>query len=126
MKGLKFTRAFVGMMALIAFSFSSCELFDGGVVCTEQFESIVVNVTGDLPDEVYTVQQNTRDTLTFPQDLSVGVYVVIDDSYAEELRNSQETFWFHAVRNGSVEIRQEFVVGADECHIFKVTGPDSI
>jgi len=113
----------VGLISFFAVSLSAC---DWGVSCTEEFRSVLIELTGGEPDDFYTLRSSTGDTLRFPNDgFGDTFYTVIDDSWQEELQGSEEDFVFEAVVDGTVIVSETFVIEADLCHINKVSGAES-
>ena len=94
--------------------------------CTEVFYIIDVEVASLVPDEVYTVRETTGDTLRFEPLEEARYYPVVDDSLLDLIQNTEETFWFHAVVDGVVEIREAFVIAVDHCHVEKISGPSTL
>ena len=96
-------------------------------ICTEEFRTIGVFVIGESLDEFYTIHESSGDTLHFEYDATnQNFYPVLDDSYKYYFTHSTETFLFYGIRNGQVVIEETFVIKADECHIDKVSGVESV
>lgn len=118
---------FAGVILL--FTLASCEEVFPGKLCTEEFRSIVVEIQGLDPEEVYTIRLATGDTLSFNKDnipFNDKVWVVLDDSFMRILENRTEAFRFEAKKEGEVKIRQDFIIRSDGCHVELVDGPELI
>ena len=119
----------IGTMAI----FSSCEKCgDEQEFCTEEFRriNIFIDNSTQIPvsfDEVYTLRGTGTQKLLFDQTGNEeGSYVVIDDSYHPSLKNTEDDFRFIGVKNNQVVVDKTFRIKADNCHVFKVSGPDSV
>lgn len=104
------------------FFLSACDI---GTACTLEFRTISIELIGDTPDDFYTLRSSTGDTIRLSNETFEDYYPVLDDSWQEELRGSEEEFVFEAVLDGTVVVSETFVVEADVCHINKVSGPES-
>lgn len=99
------------------------------VICTEVFAMVTAEVPGTAGapfDEVYTLRVGTGEKIKPEQGGQPGTYVVLDDSYWQQLANRQDTFRFIAIRAGKQVINEPYVIGADCCHIHKVSGASVI
>ena len=119
----------MGTMAM----FSSCEKCgEDQEICTEEFRriNIFLDNSTQMPvtlDEVYTLRGTSTQKLLFDQSGNEeGHYVVIDDSYRSDLKNAEDNFRFIGVKNNQVVVDQTFKIAADQCHVFKKSGPDSV
>lgn len=118
---------FTGFVFIIVASiFSACELVQS-VGCTEEFVSVAVTVAGVELDQTYTVEMSTGDTVAQATGPFLdSIYVVLDDGYQPDLEGRTDSFRLIGLANGRVELVEDFVIGADECHIFKVSGPEQV
>ena len=118
----------LGLAFLLTFGLSSCELIDP-MACTEELRIISIEVTGEVLDETYTIRQASGDTVAVGDTSDLGIfnaYVVLDDSYKDELEGEEEPFRFVGLQNGNVLVDELFEIGADQCHIYKVSGKDKV
>ncbi|MEL6537819.1 MAG: hypothetical protein AAFQ98_20530 [Bacteroidota bacterium] len=115
--------ALLAGIAAVTLAFSGCDAWQ--VACTEEFRSVTIELTGGDPDDFYTLRSSNRDTLRFPNEFPGDLYTVIDDSWQEELEGSEEEFVFEAIVNGTVVVKETYVIEADLCHINKVSGAES-
>jgi hypothetical protein len=107
---------------------ASCE----GVVCDKRWVSIVVTVRNaeGQPvqlDEAYTLVSKTRERL--PQDQqrnNQGHYMLLNDSYRKQLENKVEEFTFVGMKDGAMVVEENYQIGADCCHVKKVSGKDVV
>jgi hypothetical protein len=53
-------------------------------------------------------------------------YTVLDDSYLKQLMDNADSFRFTGTKNGKEVVNEVFVIGADCCHINKVSGNESV
>lgn len=114
----------IAILGVILIGFTSCDLVQP-VMCTEQFEVIGVEITGQDVDQTFTLTgtdtlQNT--TTSF----SENTYTVIDDSNQGYLEGQEVEVVFHGYLDGSLVIKETYVVGADECHVYLVSGKTKI
>lgn len=100
---------------------------DTTVFCTEEFRTIGVYVAGGPLDDYYT-ERASNGQIIRPNntDLVSPYHVVLDDSHKELLTGNTETFYFVGTMQGQEAVRATFLIGADACHIFKVSGPDTL
>lgn len=97
------------------------------VICTEVFMTIPIEVVDQNGnnvqlDEFYTLDVETNEKI-MPQELySPGSYPVLDDSHQPKLKGKERSFEFIGKVEGEIVVRAPFVIGADACHIYKVSG----
>lgn len=115
---------------IFAYILSACNSAfnpDEEIICNTMFVAIGVEIKGAKLDTFYTVRQSNKDTIS---DNFVGMmegsYTLVSDRYLDELRNSQDTFHFIGIINDSVVVREPYIIGADACHIYKVSGKETI
>ena len=101
---------------------------DGPIACTELFASVSIGVVGGELTDYFTVQQSTGDTLRLGNLNFFGLYsyYVVDDSYQSKLVNNPQIFTFYGYITDTKVIEEVFVVSADECHIYKVSGVEQV
>lgn len=115
------------IIVLLAFtSLAGCK--EEQIACTEEFRYIGIKVLGDILTDYYTVRLSTMDTLRvsdsgFPEEYW---YPVLTDSYQVLFPNKTETFRFIGEVNDVVEVSEDFVISADDCHISKVSGTEQV
>lgn len=118
------------MILSAAFLLAGCDEDDtvDEIICTEEFRMIGVRITGGEIDDFYTVRISNGDTIRFSQDTYplVNWYPILDDSYQPVLEGTVEDFTFVGVQDGNLVIQQNYEIGADQCHIFRQSGPQSI
>ncbi|MBA2745391.1 MAG: hypothetical protein H0U44_04120 [Flavisolibacter sp.] len=127
MKKIPFLLLTILFMAFL----SSCTKCDPDFVCTQEFRSIIVNLQNAeghpvVLDEAYTQRAGSTQNIVFSQPMNDGSYVVLDDSYHSSLVNSEADFHFIGKKNNQVVVNQIFRIAADQCHINKKTGPETI
>lgn len=121
------TRALLLLLSLpLTALVSACmdEDNDQGLICTEEFRSELLNVSGDPLTECYTVRLSNSDTIRHlgNSGLTPGYYIVLDDNYKLQLENQQDTFRFIGKRGSEIVILEDYVFKADKCHITKMSG----
>ncbi|QRR02431.1 hypothetical protein [Dyadobacter sandarakinus] len=95
-------------------------------LCTENLNAIVVAVAGSPLTGFYTVRLATSDTIRPVRNALTGNnYLVLDDSFRAVIAGQQEQFQFTGIRGDSM-IRETYVIRADECHVYKVSGRASL
>lgn len=99
------------------------------VLCTEEFRTIGVTITGVEITDFFTIRESTGDTIKLDKfSIDDTFFPILDDSYQPQIENSQETFTFVGmVESTTVEnIEEEYVIKADQCHIELVSGPTEL
>ncbi len=101
------------------------------VMCTQMFATITIQVTDQngqpvVLDEVYTLRGKNSQKINFEQSNTQGGYIVLDDSYQKKLEQHTDNFRFVGMKNGQKVVDEPFVIGADCCHISKVSGKETI
>jgi len=110
----------------------SCHLWgeapDAPRICTEEFRTITVTITGGTLDDFYTIRKSTEETIRYSKEdgLTENYYPILDDSYQSKFANSQETFQFIGILNETIVVDEEYVIAADFCHINLVSGKTEI
>ncbi len=96
-------------------------------ICTEEFRTIGVTITGGTLDDFYTVRISTGDTIVYSEQQIVdSSYPILDDSFHSEIINSQETFYFNGIVNDEIVIDEDYVIEGDDCHINLISGTTEI
>ena len=54
-----------------------------------------------------------------------GEYTIFHDGYLQEVQRKLEVIVVQGERD-TLKFMQEFVVTGDDCHVFKITGPDTV
>ena len=115
------------ILGVLLFSKSCFDKNKDGVICTEIFASVTIEVTGSSLDDYYTVRASNNDTIRINEDLfGENVYTVLDDNYMPELRNDRDEFTFFGIIAGQAVVSEKIVISADECHITKISGKDVV
>ncbi len=102
------------------------------VACTMLFAMINVDVTDSTgnsikADDIYTVRLDNNDTIRSSQTtLSDKTLTIIDDGYVLKMRNSQHDFKFICIKNSKVVVNEPYTLGADCCHVNKISGKDAV
>ena len=109
----------------------ACNRSKGPSICTDDFRMITLVIkhsSGQLAvlDSSYTVRVNTGEKIRPQQNMGMGYYVVLDDGYQPILKNREEDFRFVGWKNNIIVADQVYRIGADNCHIYKKTGLDSL
>lgn len=108
----------LGSMAIV-----SCLRTDE-TACTMEFRTIGINVQNGALQRFYTLRLEKGDTIFHLYDsILPGYYTVLDDGAMGWLKGKEENFKFEGWRNDSLVVEANFRIGADKCHIYKVSGP---
>lgn len=125
-------RVFILFLAPILLS-TTCEQkkCPEDTICTMMFAAVSLEVldAGNSPavlDEVYTMRVGTNETIRPQQHGQNGQYVVLDDSYQKKLANAADTFYLVGMKNGQKVVNEPLVIGADCCHVRKVSGKTQV
>lgn len=116
------------VLALVMIACSGNDKSDE-VNCTEEFRMIGVTVTGGQLTDFYTIRAATNDIIRFTDNQGYPLgswYPVLDDSYQPILEGKQEDFYFIGRIGDSTLFEKHFIIGADQCHISKILGPEKI
>jgi hypothetical protein len=95
-------------------------------ICTEEFSMIGLVLPDSALDDHYTIQMETGDTLRFNTYQYDHWYAVLTDQYRDDLKNKSALFQFEGIRKQKVVVKELFEIGADHCHIYKISGKDSL
>ncbi|MCI4667504.1 MAG: hypothetical protein MRZ79_05030 [Bacteroidia bacterium] len=115
----------IAVLIFFLLTLSSCDLVNPPE-CTLDFRSVVVEVNGAQLSKTYTIA-GQADTLHKNENpVSGNFYTIIDDNNQSELENSEMDVVFHGYMGDSLAVSETYEVGADECHIFKVSGKNII
>lgn len=116
--------------------FFSCSTIDEDCVCTEEYRYYLVTVVDTLGIPVdslnVVIKDKDGDELNVVQDpnpFGAGKYTVLNDSFTQMFCSCTlpETIYFSAT-DGNRIANGEFLFKTDECncHVYKVTGPDTL
>ncbi len=115
-------------MTLMACGESDC--FEA---CTEEFRSISVKIkTADgepvteIDYQVLLTQTGRAFTVPFNDDHSSGCYEIFSDAFRSAYENKELSITFRGELNGAEVVNEEYVVGADCCHVYLVSGLEEI
>ena len=102
-----------------------------GLVCTTELRTISLQVKSPTGmavtlDSFYTIRQSNGERIRPDVQSGPGYYIVLDDSYHSRLRKSKDDFRFVGWRNNSIAVDEMYHVSADECHINKRSGAESV
>jgi len=118
-------------------SFSACNRTIDPVTCTEEF--VVINLTvidneGLVADSVnilvYNKGDNTIYDLTGMNDpdnpmTQRGEYTIFHDGFLKQVQGKIERLVVEGEK-GLFSFMAEFDVGGNECHVYKISGPDIV
>ncbi len=117
---------FAFMITLISFSCND-DADREGYACTEQYESIGVQLQypdgTPVPLDSFKVFWGDRDIThkytaeEFAMAQKAGTYSLVNDTYQEELEGLSVNVHFLAYKDGHIRVNEEYLVGADECHV---------
>ena len=115
----------IGVTVSCIFTSCSKDEPEDPIFCTEEFRLITLEVEGDSLTSFYTARVVNNDTL-YPENnapIFDNHYVVLSDQYSTVLQNKTEEFQFVGLINDSIVLKLNYTIAADNCHIFKVSGP---
>jgi|GEM_PF-1451085 hypothetical protein len=123
--------ASLSILTFVIALFTSCS--DFGTMCTTEFITYDLYVKGDTLTEYFTIRMSNNDTIDhkeleyFPEIEEGGrSYIVLTDGFKRELDGKREIFSFIGIIDKKVVIREMYVFGGGECHVYKVSGKDRI
>ncbi len=105
---------------------------EGAVPCTMIFVEIkftVVDASGSIQDgfELTITNQRTREIYNVTQSIGgPGWYTALNDSFRKQVIGEGEPIRVHGVDGRGRTFDADFVIGADRCHIHKVSGPERV
>lgn len=114
--------AFIVAVSVLV-GFSSCT---DGVICTEEFAMVAVEITGQEPTSHYTIQLSNGDTVYRNQKLTDELFLVLDDNFHKHLKNRSEQFQLHLYKNDSLLAIEPYTIAGDDCHIRLESGKRKI
>lgn len=99
--------------------------------CTEIYKSIFLSVKDEqgMPvklDQAYSIRLSSKQKLALNDIDEQGLYVVLNDDFQKQLKDKQEEFRFVGYQNEQIVLDQHYVIGADKCHIYKVSGVEEV
>jgi len=107
------------------------------VACTDVFVLIhltVIDDEGHAADSVNILVYRKRDNKIYDlRDMNEpggflsqrGIYTVFHDGFLEQVKGKNERIVVRGEKRNA-RFSTEFQVGGDECHIYKISGPDTI
>lgn len=116
----------IGLLLIITVTYSC---INDHINCTEEFRMIGIIITGDSLSDFYTIRVLNSETIPFNPGIGFPYdnwYPVLDDGFQNVIANSQEAFRFIGVISDSIVVDEDFIISADDCHISKVSGKDSV
>jgi len=115
------------LLSVLALFASSCDTKkNDSVMCTEIFVMVGVEIEGKTLDSFYTIDVNRGQKIYHTEYQNDNWYPVATDMLLSRLKSSQDEFLFVGYISGEEVIREKYIIGADQCHIFKVSGPEKI
>lgn len=125
------TKSIFAILILSALLVGACstDSKEEEVICTEEFIVIGIKVSGGSLTDYYTLRESNTDTIRFTDNSAYPVgnwYPILDDSYQTILENTQEDFIFYGKINDAIVVNQPYIIGADRCHIKKISGASQV
>jgi hypothetical protein len=97
------------------------------VMCTEEYRTYGVSIVNGSLDSCYTKRISTSEIIRYQQDnFFPNYYNILEDSYTNKLKDQIDQFQFIGFTNGIKVIEETYTFKADKCHIYKVSGKDTI
>lgn len=99
-------------------------------ICTEEFRMVNLQVRSSshqpvILDSAYTIRAGNAERITYPA-MGAGYYTVLDDSYQPKLKRDKDQFTFYGFLGGVKVVEEVYSISADNCHIRKEGGKDSV
>lgn len=99
----------------------------GDVICTQMFAAVSVKITdaagaNAVLDSVVTIREDKADRFVPQESGGEGYYVVLDDSYLNNLKMQTGKFRFKGYKNGQQVMDEPYTISADCCHISLKSG----
>ena len=125
-------RTFLKLLTFLLFFGASCkDNANQEIFCTDEYKMVSVRVEFEsmppLVFDYFTVNLLSGDTIRYNENLPLeNTYVVLADNYQSELENKLEEFAFIGIHEDTLLFNETYVIGADECHIYKEEGKSVI
>lgn len=112
----------------------SCERNSDGLICTEQFVTIAVEINNQSNervslDSVRVILLNDNRDITEELALDsfeTGIYPIINDNFNAEAARAILNIHFKGYLGGELVIDELYKVGSDKCHITLIDGKQLI
>lgn len=120
------SKPIVLFLCFVSLLLTSCtKKNDKLLICTENFVTITLQITGDPPTDFYTIRLATGDTLQQGW-VYENYYPVVDDNLVSQMGIDMiEDFRFVGKRDqNKIDIR--YKIKSDGCHVIKVEGLETI
>jgi hypothetical protein len=116
------------LLFLLTLAFTSCIKKEDPVMCTMEFRTVGLQVTGKTLSDFYTIRLATGDTIRLQDQGGVfeEFYPVLDDSFQQKLQDKIEAFQFIGLINDTIRVDEVFIISADKCHINKQKGSERV
>ena len=95
------------------------------IICTMQFVSIPVEIKGETIDELYLINNQTKEKKVLKKNHQ-SFYTLIDDSSKNTLKNKEIEYTLIGKHKTQKVIEEPYILGADACHVYKKSGKDII
>ena len=108
---------------------SDCDLID--IVCTEEFRTITLEIvdihnTPVILDNFKITREDTGEEIELNKNSFQNFYPIINDSYQNEIAHKEMNLNFTGYINNTEVVSTVYVVSADCCHIYLVSGETKI
>jgi hypothetical protein len=120
---------FIGII-LFTFSCGKDENTECSGICTEEFRSIAVEITnaGENPVildsiSITDITNNRELDLNSEGDFENGFYTIFNDNLVSQYRNEEINLLFRGFQNEQLLVEETYMVGADCCHVYHISGP---
>jgi hypothetical protein len=117
---------FLSLSSLTLYGFQ-CGKGDDEFYCTEEFRSVTIRVNGPVLEDFFTIRVSNGDTIR-PNGIGVweNYYPVLDDAFQTKLIGKEEVFRFYGKIQNTTVVMEDYLIGADRCHIYKVLGTEEV
>lgn len=99
--------------------------------CTDEYRMVILSISNNsgpvVLDSAYTIRNSNNHRFNSQNLLmSPGRYTVLDDTYQQFIEDKREMFTFKGFKGGVQVVNEQYDISADDCHITKHSGKDSV
>jgi len=102
---------------------------NNNLACTAEFRMVSIEVVGDSLTDFFTYHSATGDTIRHNDSFlpfQMTYLVLTDNSKSIILDSDSTSFVFKGFIDDSMVVNEPFEIGANRCHIFKISGRSKI
>lgn len=112
------------LLCIVGLTASCSSSNNNEVICTMEFRIISIEVEGAELTSYFTIREATQDTLFLSEDLEFfNSYPILSDGEFDLFETNEiEAFRFQGFVDDELLIDEPYLLGADECHVFREEG----